>query len=58
MFEPPDRIELYLRRNFPEHVRGYRMGWLNIEKFEAFGKECYHIYTESNGEKKIIGTVI
>ena len=58
MFEPPDKIELYLRKNNPEHVHGYRMGWLTIENFEFQQKECYHIFTEHEGKKKIVGTVI
>lgn len=58
MFHKPDKIELYLIKNYPGHVHGYRMGWLEIEEFEVFGKKCYHIFTKREGKKKIIGTVI
>lgn len=58
MFHKPDRIELYLKRNYPQHVHGYRMGWLTIEKINFHGRECYHIFTKREGNKKIVGTVI
>lgn len=58
MFYKPDKIELYLKKNYPGHVYGYRMGWLKVESFRFQGRECYHIFTEQNDCKKIIGTVI
>ena len=58
MFHKPDKIELYLRKNRPDHVHGYRMGWLEVKEFWAFGKKCYHLFTNREGERKIIGTVI
>jgi len=58
MFHKPDRIEKFLRRNYPEHVHGYRMGWLDVEEVQAFGRKCYHIFTNSERGRKIIGTVI
>ena len=67
MFEPPDRIELYLRKNFPQHVHGYRMDWLKVERVdltkndESFiVSECFHLYTRENAhsEWELFGTVI
>lgn len=67
MFEPPDRIELYLRRNFPQHVNGYKQGWLKVERVdlekddESFiVSECFHLYTreDKNSEWELFGTVI
>lgn len=67
MFEPPDRIELFLRKNFPQHVHGYRMGWLKVEKvdLEKDGESfivshCFHLYTREDqySEWELFGTVI
>ena len=67
MFEPPDRIELYLRKNFPQHVHGYRMGWLKVERVDLRKNdenfivgECFHLYTreDAHSEWELFGTVI
>jgi len=67
VFEPPDRIELYLRKNFPQHVHGYRMGWLKVERVDLRKNdenfivgECFHLYTRENAhsEWELFGTVI
>lgn len=67
MFYPPDRIELYLRKNFPQHVHGYRMGWLKVERVDLTKNdkdfiidECFHLYTreDAHSEWELFGTVI
>jgi hypothetical protein len=67
VFEPPDRIEQYLRINFPEHVNGYKQGWLKVERVDLekdgqnfFVSECFHLYTREDkySEWKLFGTVI
>lgn len=67
VFEPPDRIEQYLRINFPEHVNGYKQGWLKVERVDLekdgqnfFVSECFHLYTreDKHSEWELFGTVI
>lgn len=69
MFEPPDRIKLYLRKNFPQHVHGYRMGWLKVDRVDLTKNkndesfivdECFHLYTreDAQSEWELFGTVI
>jgi len=67
VFYPPDRIELYLRKNFPQHVHGYRMGWLKVERVDLTKNdkdfiidECFHLYTreDAHSEWELFGTVI
>ena len=58
MFHYPDRIEKFLKRNYPEHVHGYRVGWLNLKHVKSFG--AIHIYSrdEDTKEWELFGTVI
>ena len=67
MFHYPDRIEQYLQKNFPEHVNGYRQGWLKVERVDLRKNdesfivgECFHLYTreDSSSEWELFGTVI
>jgi hypothetical protein len=45
-FHPPDIIEQHLSRLYPEHVHGYRSGWLRTEKVKEYN--AIHVYTRDD----------
>lgn len=48
-YSPPDKFERHLQKVAPEHVGGYREGWLVINSVELDGHYFHHIYSKTDG---------
>ena len=55
-----DAIEDHLKRVAPQHVNGFKKGWLRVERFNFRNFEIAHIYSEvdEDGNEKPIATVV
>jgi hypothetical protein len=50
------KVISYIKRHLPQHLEGYRKGWLKTEQIDTYN--AIHIYSKINGSWKIIGTVL
>jgi len=50
------KVLSYIKRNIPQHEKGFRRGWLKLEEVDSYN--AIHIYSKINGSWKIIGTVL
>ena len=50
------KVLSYIKRNFPQHEKGYRQGWLKLEEVDSYN--AIHIYSKVNDSWQIIGTVL
>jgi len=49
-----NKFERYLEKNAPEHLEGYRKGWLDINTVEFANHYFHHIFSA----EKVIGTLV
>lgn len=50
-----DKFERHLSKHAPEHIGGYRNGWLRIECINCHNHNFYHIY---ENESDLITTLV
>jgi hypothetical protein len=55
-----DRVREYITRNYPRHLDGLELGWLELEYKEIKDTDwrAINIYTFENDYRQIIGTVM
>ena len=50
------KVIQYIKRNFPQHLDGYRKGWLKTKQIDTYN--AIHIYSKVDDSWQIIGTVL
>ena len=50
------KVIQYIKRHFPQHLEGYKQGWLRTEQIDTY--DAIHIYSKVDDSWQIIGTVL